>query len=127
MTLEQSTDHTGTTSNCLVACPLCDTELENGRLYQNLDMLVEDGWVSKGKKDQRTNAYATTTAAPRERPQGVAVVDGDLRARAARQLPRLLEEDEQQETLDNEPMECEACGHTGYDLYHYSQRGVQIP
>jgi hypothetical protein len=31
MTLEQRTDHTGTTSNCLVACPFCDTELENGR------------------------------------------------------------------------------------------------
>ena len=28
MTLEQRTDHTGTTSNCLVACPFCDTELE---------------------------------------------------------------------------------------------------
>ena len=23
---------------------------------------------------------------------------------------------EQQETRDNEPMECEACGHTGYDV-----------
>jgi DNA-binding PadR family transcriptional regulator len=39
------------------------TNVNHGRLYQNLDMLVEDGWVSKGKKDQRTNAYATTTAA----------------------------------------------------------------
>ena len=64
------------------------TNVNHGRLYQNLDMLVEDGWVSKGKKDQRTNAYATTTAAPRERPQGVAVVDGDLRARADRHRRR---------------------------------------
>ena len=43
------------------------TNVNHGRLYQNLDMLVEDGWVSKGKKDQRTNAYATTTAARESR------------------------------------------------------------
>ena len=33
------------------------TEINHGRLYPNLDALVEKGLVDKGKVDDRTNAY----------------------------------------------------------------------
>lgn len=36
------------------------TEINHGRLYPNLDALVEMGLVEKGKVDDRTNAYALT-------------------------------------------------------------------
>lgn len=34
-----------------------DREVRHGRLYPNLDSLVEKGLVEKGKHDQRTNKY----------------------------------------------------------------------
>ena len=37
-----------------------DTEVNHGRLYPNLDELVELGLVEKGSIDQRTNSYETT-------------------------------------------------------------------
>jgi len=37
-----------------------DEEINHSRLYQNLDGLVERGLLRKGKKDDRTNEYATT-------------------------------------------------------------------
>ncbi|WP_423744386.1 PadR family transcriptional regulator (plasmid) [Haladaptatus sp. SPP-AMP-3] len=37
-----------------------ETEVHHGRLYPNLDTLVEDGFVEKGKRDERTNYYALT-------------------------------------------------------------------
>lgn len=37
-----------------------DTEVHHGRLYPNLDTLVEKGLVEKGKRDKRTNYYALT-------------------------------------------------------------------
>jgi len=37
--------------------------LNHSRLYQNLDELVDRGLVEKGSHDDRTNAYATTSAA----------------------------------------------------------------
>jgi DNA-binding PadR family transcriptional regulator len=37
-----------------------DDEVNHGRLYPNLDELVTDGFVTKGRKDQRTNAYDIT-------------------------------------------------------------------
>lgn len=37
-----------------------ETEVHHGRLYPNLDTLVEDGLVEKGKRDKRTNYYALT-------------------------------------------------------------------
>ena len=36
------------------------TEVHHGRLYPNLDTLVDKGLVEKGEKDNRTNAYALT-------------------------------------------------------------------
>lgn len=36
------------------------TETNHGRLYPNLDALVEKGLVRKGKKDERTNEYELT-------------------------------------------------------------------
>jgi DNA-binding PadR family transcriptional regulator len=33
------------------------TEIRHGRLYPNLDTLVEEGYVEKGKVDRRTNFY----------------------------------------------------------------------
>ncbi|MFC7007409.1 PadR family transcriptional regulator [Halalkalicoccus salilacus] len=32
-------------------------EVHHGRLYPNLDTLVEEGYVEKGKVDRRTNFY----------------------------------------------------------------------
>lgn len=42
------------------------TEINHGRLYPNLDVLVEKGLVEKGKVDDRTNAYALTRRGRRE-------------------------------------------------------------
>lgn len=35
-------------------------EVHHGRLYPNLDALVEEGLVEKGIKDRRTNVYTIT-------------------------------------------------------------------
>lgn len=37
-----------------------ETEIHHGRLYPNLDALVDKGLVDKGKKDKRTNVYSVT-------------------------------------------------------------------
>lgn len=42
-------------------------EVNHGRLYPNLDILVSEGLVIKGEKDKRTNWYALTQ-------EGVSVV-----------------------------------------------------
>lgn len=42
------------------------TEINHGRLYPNLDTLVEKGLVDKGKIDDRTNEYSLTTRGRRE-------------------------------------------------------------
>jgi DNA-binding PadR family transcriptional regulator len=39
-----------------------DEEINHGRLYQNLDELVEKGLVEKEMKDARTNWYCLTDA-----------------------------------------------------------------
>ncbi|RLM50104.1 PadR family transcriptional regulator [Halorubrum sp. Atlit-28R] len=36
------------------------TEVNHGRLYPNLDQLVEKDYVSKGTYDERTNMYSLT-------------------------------------------------------------------
>ncbi|EMA06122.1 MULTISPECIES: helix-turn-helix transcriptional regulator [Haloarcula] len=41
-------------------------DIHHGRLYPNLDTLVEKGLVEKGEKDGRTNVYATTQRGERE-------------------------------------------------------------
>jgi Predicted transcriptional regulators len=38
-----------------------DTEINHGRLYPNLDTLVEEGYVAKGSIDDRTNSYELTS------------------------------------------------------------------
>lgn len=43
-----------------------DTEIHHGRLYPNLDTLVEKGLVKKGKIDRRTNLYTLTARGQRE-------------------------------------------------------------
>lgn len=40
-----------------------DGEVNHGRLYPNLDTLVEKGLVAKGTIDKRTNAYTLTEQA----------------------------------------------------------------
>jgi len=42
--------------------PYVDGEVQQGRLYPNLDTLVESGLVEKGTRDQRTNYYELTDA-----------------------------------------------------------------
>jgi DNA-binding PadR family transcriptional regulator len=37
-----------------------ETEIHHGRLYPNLDTLVDKGLVEKGDKDRRTNFYTLT-------------------------------------------------------------------
>lgn len=42
------------------------TEIHHGRLYPNLDTLVDKGLVEKGQRDRRTNFYALTQRGRRE-------------------------------------------------------------
>ena len=42
------------------------TEINHGRLYPNLDALVEKGLVEKGRIDDRTNEYTLTQRGERE-------------------------------------------------------------
>lgn len=39
-----------------------EDEVNHGRLYPNLDALVEEGLVDKGTHDDRTNCYTLTEA-----------------------------------------------------------------
>jgi DNA-binding PadR family transcriptional regulator len=43
-----------------------ESEIHHGRLYPNLDTLVEKGLVEKGTKDRRTNLYRLTKRGQRE-------------------------------------------------------------
>jgi len=43
-----------------------ESEIHHGRLYPNLDTLVEKGLVEKGEKDRRTNMYTVTRRGQRE-------------------------------------------------------------
>jgi len=43
-----------------------ETEIHHGRLYPNLDTLVEKGLVEKGQQDRRTNYYSLTRRGSRE-------------------------------------------------------------
>jgi PadR family transcriptional regulator, regulatory protein PadR len=43
-----------------------DGEIHHGRLYPNLDVLVEKGLVKKGSRDRRTNEYSLTGRGERE-------------------------------------------------------------
>lgn len=38
-------------------------QIKHGRLYPNLDDLVEAGYIDKSERDQRTNEYALTNKA----------------------------------------------------------------
>ena len=40
--------------------------INHGRLYPNLDTLVDKGLIEKGKYDDRTNAYSLTNRGRRE-------------------------------------------------------------
>ena len=42
------------------------TNINHGRLYPNLDTLVEKGLIEKGEIDDRTNSYALTNRGTRE-------------------------------------------------------------
>lgn len=43
-----------------------NNEINHGRLYPNLDTLVEKGLVEKGQIDRRTNSYTLTQRGRRE-------------------------------------------------------------
>ena len=43
-----------------------EKEIHHGRLYPNLDTLVEKGLVEKGTLDKRTNMYSITRRGKRE-------------------------------------------------------------
>lgn len=43
-----------------------ETEIHHGRLYPNLDSLVEKGLIEKGEIDRRTNSYTLTRRGQRE-------------------------------------------------------------
>jgi len=42
--------------------PTTTAHVNHGRLYPNLDELVDDGLLEKGEQDARTNYYALTDA-----------------------------------------------------------------
>ncbi|ELY93126.1 PadR family transcriptional regulator [Natrialba taiwanensis] len=43
-----------------------ETKINHGRLYPNLDTLVDKGLVEKGQKDRRTNVYSASRRGTRE-------------------------------------------------------------
>lgn len=43
-----------------------EKEIHHGRLYPNLDTLVEKGLIEKSEKDRRTNLYSLTRRGSRE-------------------------------------------------------------
>ena len=43
--------------------PTLTDDVNHGRLYPNLDTLVEKGYLEKSKKDRRTNLYTLTETA----------------------------------------------------------------
>ncbi|ERG92202.1 MAG: putative transcriptional regulator [Haloquadratum walsbyi J07HQW1] len=43
-----------------------EKEIHHGRLYPNLDTLVEKGLIDKGELDRRTNYYSLTRRGQRE-------------------------------------------------------------
>ncbi|WP_135302716.1 PadR family transcriptional regulator [Haloarcula amylovorans] len=43
-----------------------ESEVNHGRLYPNLDTLVEKGLIEKGELDRRTNFYTLTRRGERE-------------------------------------------------------------
>lgn len=43
-----------------------DKEIHHGRLYPNLDTLVDKGLIEKSEKDRRTNIYKLTQRGQRE-------------------------------------------------------------
>ena len=43
-----------------------ETEIHHGRLYPNLDELVDKGLLEKGQIDRRTNSYQVTQRGRRE-------------------------------------------------------------
>lgn len=43
-----------------------EKEIHHGRLYPNLDTLVEKGFIEKGQKDRRTNVYTSMRRGDRE-------------------------------------------------------------
>ncbi|WP_227379816.1 PadR family transcriptional regulator [Haladaptatus halobius] len=43
-----------------------DKEVHHGRLYPNLDALVDKGLIEKSEKDRRTNIYTLTQRGQRE-------------------------------------------------------------
>lgn len=43
-----------------------EKEIHHGRLYPNLDTLVEKGLIEKGQLDRRTNYYVLTSRGQRE-------------------------------------------------------------
>lgn len=42
-----------------------EQEIHHGRLYPNLDTLVEKGLIGKGQKDRQTNIYSGTSRGER--------------------------------------------------------------
>jgi DNA-binding PadR family transcriptional regulator len=43
-----------------------EKEIHHGRLYPNLDTLVDKGLIEKGQRDRRTNFYTLTSRGRRE-------------------------------------------------------------
>ena len=43
-----------------------ESEIHHGRLYPNLDTLVDKGLLEKGEMDRRTNVYSVTRRGRRE-------------------------------------------------------------
>ncbi|WP_101297840.1 PadR family transcriptional regulator [Halegenticoccus soli] len=59
-----------------------DEEINHGRLYPNLDTLVERGYVEKGQIDRRTNSYRITDSGRQQLQDRREWEDGYLQAEA---------------------------------------------
>ncbi|MFC7157692.1 PadR family transcriptional regulator [Halomarina halobia] len=63
-----------------------EREIHHGRLYPNLDVLVEKGLVEKSQKDRRTNEYTITRRGRRELADRAAWIDQYIDVGALRAL-----------------------------------------
>lgn len=57
--------------------PKYDGEVNHGRLYPNLDTLVEGGYVQKAQQDKRTNEYGLTHEGREELQRRIGVLTGE--------------------------------------------------
>lgn len=86
-----------------------EVEIHHGRLYPNLDTIVDKGLVSKGTRDKRTNTYEITNRGRREieshREWIDARVSGEEDGEAEDEVETEAEDEVEMEAEDEESVE----------------------